>query len=833
MTATFPLPRETRETAILTGDGASTQFGPFAFKIFDTADVQVWVKTAAAAQFVKTAVTVAKTTADPLSHFTVTFAAAPAADTDFIVVSRRTHERSTDATRDGSIDSRELEKELSKQGSVLQELRRDLLRTVRTDFDRSAGVTLATIPAGNFYKTDADGNLVDGGDADDIINAQANAAIATQQAAQAGLQRGYAAEWANNPEDVPVSVAAGGDGVSTFSSRHWQAKTEALQGSKLIVQDHAELATKVAEDVAVGNIIWIKAVGGAVKRVTANEDLDYTGSGGLKYQVLPLGGLFNVEMFEAKGDFVNNDGPAFQQAIVAAMRERVQKILVPPNHPGAAYLIDGMTLHEPAGFSRLIWIGGGHAATTIFWRNMSFGQFAYNLDKDPADVSYGHGFRDITLRCENNTTATALRVRNASYLDLQNVQIFSFFDGIVFTGRTVDITGATQANPVEVTANAHGFSDGDTVIIDGVGGMTQINNRSFTVANATANTFELSGEDGTGHGAFTSGGFVSEQQSTFSNGGRNVIFNAIRRNSVRFERFRGGGHFHFDTWTLQSETAEGIYGDPWSDVGQITLTPPNFEQCALNDFRWDGTLRGLEMAGYRTEGLNGTAHILLYPAAGKFVSGVSVTGGFFTADAGAAVPLVIGGNGGDVRGFQFSGNHVSYGGVGSYFVQLNGAGASGVIEANHCDQVMAGAVNTPRTGVRVQSNSDANGPLKEYTGTEAVWTPVDASGAGLTLSGAVLNYRTVGDDVILHGYVTYPSTADGSVAELTLPLPVSGAPTTPVAGLVTYAGTAAQALFGWPAADRFQILNQATGAGLANSALSGRKIYISGQYKRA
>ncbi len=69
----------------------------------------------------------------------------------------------------------------------------------------------------------------------------------------------------------------------------------------------------------------------------------------------------------------------------------------------------------------------------------------------------------------------------------------------VFTGAI--ITGATQANPVVITA-VNDFTNGRTVHIRYVNGMTEINNRSFTVANRNAATFELSGEDGTGYAAF-------------------------------------------------------------------------------------------------------------------------------------------------------------------------------------------------------------------------------------------------------------------------------------------------------------------------------------------
>lgn len=72
------------------------------------------------------------------------------------------------------------------------------------------------------------------------------------------------------------------------------------------------------------------------------------------------------------------------------------------------------------------------------------------------------------------------------------------------------ITGATAANPVVVTSVAHGFANGDKIRIDNVSGMTQLNNREFTVAGVTANTFQLSGINGTAFNAYTSGGTAAQ-----------------------------------------------------------------------------------------------------------------------------------------------------------------------------------------------------------------------------------------------------------------------------------------------------------------------------------
>lgn len=78
------------------------------------------------------------------------------------------------------------------------------------------------------------------------------------------------------------------------------------------------------------------------------------------------------------------------------------------------------------------------------------------------------------------------------------------------TGTPVNVTGATQANPVVITSSTHGLSNGDEVLLENLGGMTELNDRYFVIAGVTTNTFELYGEDGTGHTAYTSGGTATE-----------------------------------------------------------------------------------------------------------------------------------------------------------------------------------------------------------------------------------------------------------------------------------------------------------------------------------
>jgi len=63
----------------------------------------------------------------------------------------------------------------------------------------------------------------------------------------------------------------------------------------------------------------------------------------------------------------------------------------------------------------------------------------------------------------------------------------------------------TAANPVVVKSAAHGYSDGDKVMIAG-STMTELNGRIFTVDNENgSDTFELEGENGLGRATGTGG----------------------------------------------------------------------------------------------------------------------------------------------------------------------------------------------------------------------------------------------------------------------------------------------------------------------------------------
>jgi len=81
-------------------------------------------------------------------------------------------------------------------------------------------------------------------------------------------------------------------------------------------------------------------------------------------------------------------------------------------------------------------------------------------------------------------------------LEFGNTYIRMYKDKGQITEGDVTISAITKANPAVVTANGHGYVDGQNIIITSVVGMTEVNGKTFKVAEKTTNTFELQNVDG-------------------------------------------------------------------------------------------------------------------------------------------------------------------------------------------------------------------------------------------------------------------------------------------------------------------------------------------------
>ncbi len=134
------------------------------------------------------------------------------------------------------------------------------------------------------------------------------------------------------------------------------------------------------------------------------------------------------------------------------------------------------------------------------------------------------------------------------------------------------ITAISQANPGVVTANGHGFSNGDTVYIKNVNGMTEVNDHTFTVSGATTNTFSLSGVDTSGYSVYTSSGEVHKLVSTITG------LSHLEGKTVQIKS-DGATHPNLTvssgSVTLQAPAAEVTVGLPY--VTSITTLPLEFQ----------------------------------------------------------------------------------------------------------------------------------------------------------------------------------------------------------------------------------------------------------------
>lgn len=128
------IPRQSRQTGVLVGDGGAI-YGPFGnLKIFDTADIVVYLRDENADQFLATTVKVSKVEGLPFDAFTIEFSYNLPATSEFVVSSERIAERSVGVVNGNRIDPTALEEEFSKIATAQQELRRDISRALKAPF---------------------------------------------------------------------------------------------------------------------------------------------------------------------------------------------------------------------------------------------------------------------------------------------------------------------------------------------------------------------------------------------------------------------------------------------------------------------------------------------------------------------------------------------------------------------------------------------------------------------------------------------------------------------------------------------------------------------------
>lgn len=158
--------------------------------------------------------------------------------------------------------------------------------------------------------------------------------------------------------------------------------------------------------------------------------------------------------------------------------------------------------------------------------------------------------------------------------------------------------------------------------------------------------------------------------------------------------------------------------------------------------------------------------------AGRAVSALSLA----TPDTDAATSITASGLSVG-RGAAFVGGQTELFTVGARRLGIGTTGAtslhfySGSAEAFRVDTNQNLVISTAGKGIDFSANTHAAGMTSELLNDyeEGTWTPTDASGAGLTFTVNFAKYTKVGNLVTANGFITFPSTANSSVATISLP----------------------------------------------------------------
>lgn len=150
-----------------------------------------------------------------------------------------------------------------------------------------------------------------------------------------------------------------------------------------------------------------------------------------------------------------------------------------------------------------------------------------------------------------------------------------------------NISAITKANPAVVTcSSAHGFSNGDEVVLYNIVGMTELNKGHYTVANATSTTFELLGVDSSSLTTYSSGGIAHACYIASTTDTNVTISWDALSDAVRYRIFKlSQGVFGFIA------TTEGTsYKDPGNIVADTSDTPPKYFNPFLGTDSYPGAV---------------------------------------------------------------------------------------------------------------------------------------------------------------------------------------------------------------------------------------------------
>jgi hypothetical protein len=115
------------------------------------------------------------------------------------------------------------------------------------------------------------------------------------------------------------------------------------------------------------------------------------------------------------------------------------------------------------------------------------------LPQGPAQNRAGLDYVLVTRNLAQPTKMIEFDIdsNNSVALEFGNLYLRIHTNGATQLEAAKTISAITNANPGVLTSTAHGYNNGDTIYLGGIGGMSALNGMFYVVSNVTANTFTL------------------------------------------------------------------------------------------------------------------------------------------------------------------------------------------------------------------------------------------------------------------------------------------------------------------------------------------------------
>jgi hypothetical protein len=138
--------------------------------------------------------------------------------------------------------------------------------------------------------------------------------------------------------------------------------------------------------------------------------------------------------------------------------------------------------------------------TTVVWQ--SAGNATYPNCGKTGSAGYGGGEGNVFAKSTHNG-------QNSGVADL-NGNMFETNLGLTCIATSKNIINANTTNPCEINVTSHGYTTGDVIQISSVVGMTELNDKLYTITVTGENTFTLNGIDSSGANTYSSDGIVTK-----------------------------------------------------------------------------------------------------------------------------------------------------------------------------------------------------------------------------------------------------------------------------------------------------------------------------------